>query len=78
MSTMKFLWPVNGICDSVYVKISLKDKWYYVNTLENPYAILHLGLFINLSCAYTNCAGLCPLEKASGNFTKNIIYQSNE
>lgn len=43
-----------------------------------PCPILHLGLFINLSCAYTNCAGLCLLEKASGNFTKNIIYQSNE
>lgn len=42
MSMMKFLWPINGVCDSVYVKVSLKDKWYYVNMLENPYAMSYI------------------------------------
>lgn len=42
MSMMKFLWPINGVYDSVYVKVSLKDKWYYVNMLENPYAMSYI------------------------------------
>lgn len=46
MLMMKFMWFVNGICDFVYVKIFLKDNWYYVNMLENLYVMFYIIFWI--------------------------------